>query len=214
MSHKPMFGAPRRGLFGAPMMGSAPSVAPDLSEILAPSTAQTTPLPNMGVLAPTTHPEKQPVDKVPSLGRQIAGVLGGTLSQWAGGENFYAKNMAARQRALAEAAQYQRERADKFTDWQKQYDYERQNPKASVAQPYRWEGNDGDVYELGPDNQPRKLFDDPTARYQPDGVGGLAAIPGTGAGAAAPIAPVGRLTPVGKLTPIGGAASQGAGRFR
>lgn len=213
MSMMPMPSKPRRGLFGAPMMGSAPSVVPDLSEILAPSTAQSAPVPNMGVLAPTTHPEMQGASKQPSLGMQILGSVGGTLSQWAGGENFYAKNMAARQRALAEAAQYQRERADKFTDWKQQQDYQRANPMPSTAQPYRWEGNDGDVYELGPDGKPRKLFDDPTARYVPDGVGGLAAIPGTGAGGTAPTAPVGRLTPVGKLTPIGGALP-GARPFR
>lgn len=52
---------------------------------------------------------------------------------------------------------------DKFNDWKQQYDYEVGHPKASTAQPYRWERNDGSVMELGPQG-PQVLYSDPNPK--------------------------------------------------
>jgi hypothetical protein len=52
---------------------------------------------------------------------------------------------------------------DKFGEWKQQYDYENAHPKASIAQPYRWERNDGSVMELGAQG-PQVLYEDPNPK--------------------------------------------------
>lgn len=126
----------------------------------------------------------------------------------------------------------QAQKGERFAEFRRQYDYELEHPKPSTAQPYRFEANDGDVYELGPDGQPRKVFDDPSPKMDlvPDGQGGYNWVPLPGAAGVAPTAPVGKLTPVADPAPAaappaggvvpgalglrrGGGVGNGTGRF-
>lgn len=72
---------------------------------------------------------------------------------------------------------------------------------ASTAQPYRWRTNAGDLMEIGPDGQPRQLYDDPTQRTQWQRVedprtGAITLVPvPTGAQGAAPATPTPELPP-------------------
>jgi len=108
------------------------------------------------------------------VGRAIAGYLGDALLRQADMDPIYAPSMMMQRKAELMSAQAEAERRAKFDDWRQQYDYERSNPKPSTAQPYRWESNDGSLMELGPDNQPRKVYADPTPKmnFIPDGMGG------------------------------------------
>jgi soluble lytic murein transglycosylase-like protein len=78
--------------------------------------------------------------------------------------------------------------------WQQQQDYQRAHPA-----PYRFEANNGDQMEIGPDGQPRTVYKDPTAKLVRNYDGTWSTMPSS-----APIT-----APVGKLTPIapGGAGS-------
>lgn len=183
----------RGGLFGAPMRYETPPFVGDngASPDAAPITRMAaTPTP-AGFM-----PRKRSIlDKV------------GLLADAFQGSNHNAQALAAQDEQDRDLWLAQQRPQQDFANWQRRYDYEVANPKPSTAQPYRWESNDGDVYELGADGQPKRVFDDPTPRMQfiPDGMGGgqYVALPGTGA--AQPPAPVGTLKPVGKLKPIGGA---------
>jgi len=83
--------------------------------------------------APGTGPVARdaavPTYKKPSTAQLIIGTLGDTLSQWGGGQGTFLPGLARQKQAAAEAQQYQMQRADKFTDWKAQQDYERDNPK-------------------------------------------------------------------------------------
>lgn len=109
-------------------------------------------------------------------------------------------------------------RGQEFEDWRQRYDYETAHPRPSTAQPYRWEGNDGDVYELGPDGQPRRLFDDPTPKmnFIPDGLGGgqWVSVPSAAPGSLVPQPPADGLPAIGSVMPDprrGGPASAPGG---
>lgn len=66
------------------------------------------------------------------------------------------------------------EHAGQFADWKQQYDYERANPKSSVAGPHYWESNDGSLHAVGPDGKSNEVYHDPTPKmnFIPDGMGG------------------------------------------
>jgi len=216
-----MFGNRRRPLFGAEMLGDVPYGTPPINGNPAhqlPSDAGTPwPMPREPIMSPGaeggtitpapaeafTPRKRSTLDKIGILADAFRGTRTNQDALQAVDDRDYA--------AWQQQQQYQRARIDKFADFTREYDYRVKNPMPSTAQPYRWEGNDGDVYELGADGKPRRLFDDPTPRYVPDGVGGLAMIPGTGAASSAP---VGTVRPVGKLTPIGGAGSMAPSTFR
>lgn len=61
-------------------------------------------------------------------GRAIAGTIGDTLLQYNGMDPVFAPQQAAQQKLALEAQQRQAERENKFTDWRRQYDYQRVNP--------------------------------------------------------------------------------------
>ena len=105
-----------------------------------------------------------------------------------------------------------------FTQWQRQYDYERNNPKPSTAQPYRWERNDGSVMELGADGTPRVLYEDPnkkTVTWQTvdngDGTKSLIPVP-LGGGVPAASAGLGNGDKP-DWSKLGGGAGNGTGGF-
>lgn len=95
-------------------------------------------------------------------GRAIAGTIGDTLLQYNGMDAVYAPQQAAQQKAAMDAQQAQADRETKFADWRRQYDYQRENPEPSAAQPYRFEDNAGNVYERdAATGQNRLIFTDP-----------------------------------------------------
>lgn len=96
----------------APFMPSAFPVAPGTTG----TTPVTTTMPDSGF-------------KKPSTLQTIAGIIGDSVAQWQGGQPLFAQTQAMRQKAVYDAAQAQRERANKFADWQSQYDYEIAHPK-------------------------------------------------------------------------------------
>lgn len=114
--------------------------------------------------------------------------------EYGAGAEFGA-NIGARARASAEAAQaealHQQRRMEGREDKQWEWQNKPQDPKDA----YRWRSNRGDLMEIGPDGQPRKVFSDPNERMQwvPDGMGGGNWV---GTPDAAPAAPVGELTPI------------------
>jgi len=138
----------------------------------------------MGIGTPPTPPKAAPQAKrglfAPGgTGRAIAGTIGDVLLQRGGLAPIYAPTMQAQQKTLLDQAQ----RDAEHNEWISRQQWERQNPMPSTAQPYRWESNDGDVYQLDPNNQPQRVFDDPTPRMQfiPDGLGGGQWLPVPGA---------------------------------
>lgn len=145
------FSGSKRGVFGAPMKTTGtPPISPDRGA--SPDAA------------PVTIDAAIPTYKKPSTLQSIAGVLGDTLSQLGGGQATYLQGLQRRQQLADQYVMSQRQRGEKYADWKAQYDYEVANPRPSTAQPYRWESNDGDVYELGADGQPKRIFDDPTQK--------------------------------------------------
>jgi len=156
------------GIFGMPQ-GLAESFAKPMQQPMAPMT------------------EKPKGDGT----KRVIGILGDFLLGLGGQQGIYGpmayQKKMLEQRAQQEAMQSQMKRETDWQDWQRQWEYQRANPKPSDAQPYRFEGNDGDVYELGPDGSPRRLFDDPTPKmnFIPDGMGGGRWVPMPGAAAPA-----------------------------
>lgn len=150
---------------------------PDIADM--PVTANQQPFvnnPSMAAQAAQLMPVDQPKPKFfgqGGTGRFIAGSIGDALQQWAGGQATFAQHRQMQQeaeqragmmqqKAAADQEAAQRDRAAKWENWQRQYDYERGNPKASA--PYRWESNDGSLMEIGADNQPRAVYKDPTPK--------------------------------------------------
>lgn len=122
------------GIFGARMKGAWPIPAPAdptgkalISGIpIAPNVTTATTDPSQ---ASPTLANAMPQWKKPSTLQTIAGVIGDSLSQWSGGQALFGQTQALRQKAMYDAAMQQRERANKFADWQQQYDYEGAHPK-------------------------------------------------------------------------------------
>ena len=100
--------------------------------------------------------------------------------------------------------------------------FKAQQPKQSA--PHYWETNDGSLGMVGPDGQPRIVYDDPNAKMQfiPDGFGGgqWQVVPRmskmgdlTNGANSVPTAGADPTMPVGKLTPIGGGSGNAANPF-
>jgi hypothetical protein len=144
-------------------------------------------------------------------GRNIAGAIGDALLQLNGARPIFAPAQQQRQMMQYQQQQQDRKRQQDWEDYQRQWDYQVGHPKPSTAQPYRFEANNGDVYELDATGKPQKVFADPTPKmnFIPDGMGG-------GQWVAVPtMAPSAPMKPIGKLTPIDGGPSQPAtGGFR
>lgn len=97
--------------------------------------------------------------KQPSKLANVAGSVGDFLLQYAGARPVFGPTMQRRQEI---EFMNERDARNRSLDWQ---DYLRKDAhKRANPDPYRFEGNDGDIYELGPDGQPKKLFDDPTPK--------------------------------------------------
>lgn len=112
-----------------------------------------------------------------------------------------AERMAAI-RAQMEARDAAAKRAADREDWQWKQEYEAAHPKPQ--QPYRTEDNVGNVWEIGPDGQPRRIFTDTTPRYYIQGDRAVE-IPNPYVGQQnAPIQPVGQLTPIDAPAPAQG----------
>lgn len=196
------FSTSRKSLFGAPLV----------ADMLAPSTAPTT-MPNMAAVAPSTHPEMSP--KPIGTGRMIAGYVGDALARWGGGQALFAPIMEQRQRAQQQAAQYQRERTDKFADFQREYDYRAAHPIAPqpteferVAQAAGYQPGTPEYIALMKQRAETQASAPPMVVTNPDGT---RTIYPSGSIPRGPMTPP--AAPVGKLTPMGGAGSQGPGSF-
>lgn len=63
------------------------------------------------------------------FGRHVLGSLGDVLSQNAGFDPTYAPRMMLRQKSAMESQQAEAQRSANWEDWQRQYEYERSNPK-------------------------------------------------------------------------------------
>lgn len=122
------------GLFGARMKGAYPMIQMQAPQ---PSKALVSAIPLApGVTSATTDPSQSvapaassPTWKKPSTLQTIAGIIGDSLAQWQGGQPLFAQSNMLRQKAIYDAAMAQQERANKFTDWQQQYDYQLAHPK-------------------------------------------------------------------------------------
>jgi len=189
-----MFGTTRKGLFGAPMMGADPLAAPGAGLV------------QQDAVTPTY--------KKPSTANLIIGTLGDTLSQWGGGKGTFLPGLQMRQQQAAEAAQYQQQRADQYTDWERKQQYEAAHPSAgggtALQQNYEYlktiDPNAAESYLRTQTTAP------PIVQTNPDGTKTIypsGAIPQ--AGSAAPRQILQQLPP--GAVPMGGAPSQGARTF-
>lgn len=71
-----------------------------------------------------------------------------------------------------EEQQYQRKRGDTVEDWIKKAQIEAQYGKP--AAPHYWEDNTGNLMMVGPDGQPKQVFEDPNPyKLIPNGMGGV-----------------------------------------
>jgi len=184
-----MMGTTQRGLFGAPMLTEAPLAQP--------------------MPAPAVEAYKRP-----STGRMIAGSIGDALQNWSGGRGTFLPGLQAQQEAQRQAAQYQQQRADEYTDWERKQQYEAAHPTAAKDDAFTSTLRNAGIDPTSP--QARALYmqraqtlASPAPNFVSDGAGGGRWVqpPAPGMGAA-PAAPVGKLTPLG-----GGAPSQGARTF-
>jgi len=188
-----MLGTTRRGLFGAPM-GRTPG---DLVEDPT----------SMGVPAPVA------AYAPPSTAKMIIGTLGDTLSQWGGGKGTFLPALQQRQQQAAEAAQYQRRRADEYTDWERKQQYEAAHPTIAKDDTFTRTLSAAGIDPASPQGKALYLQRATTlanpAQFIPDGAGGGQYVRPNASMQAPPQAPVGKLTPLGG----GGAPLQGARTF-
>jgi len=185
-----MFGTTRKGLFGAPMIGEDRSA------------------PGAGLVQ---QDAVTPTYKKPSTANLIIGTLGDTLSQWGGGRGTFLPGLQARQQQAAEAAQYQQQRADQYTDWERKQQYEAAHPTIAKDDTFTRTLSAAGIDPASPQGKALYLQRANTlanpAQFIPDGAGGGQYVRPN------PAAGVGPQAPVGKLTPLGGAPSQGARTF-
>lgn len=88
------------------------------------------------------------------------GAIGDALQQAGGGQGtFMPFVMANRKRQQDWAEDVARRKADR-DEWVWKQQWTRDNPAASTAQPYRFEDNAGNQWEMGPDGKPRLIFTD------------------------------------------------------
>lgn len=158
------------------------------------------------------HPRTGGADPVPRPGQQQRGIsgflerafnpqnalgqFGMALTAAGGGPIGDAMGYMMQQRLAAGQS------GQEFDQWRQRYDYETEHPRPSNAQPHRWENNEGDLMELGPEGNPITRYDDPTPKMNlvPDGRGGYNWVSLPGAPPQLPVAPVGPLTPIGPTT--------------
>ena len=190
-----MFGTTRKGLFGAPMIGEDRSA------------------PGAGLVQ---QDAVTPTYKKPSTANLIIGTLGDALSQWGGGKGTFLPGLQMRQQQAAEAAQYQQQRADQYTDWERKQQYEAAHPTAAKDDAFtltlRNAGIDPESAQAKSLYMQRaQTLASPAPNFVSDGAGGGRWVqpPAPGMGMGGPQAPVGKLTPLGG----GGAPSQGARTF-
>jgi hypothetical protein len=187
------------GIFGARMKGAWPIPAP--ADPTGKALVSGVPLaPN--VTTATTDPAQasanlvstEPQWQKPNTLQTIAGIIGDSLTQWRGGQPMFAQMQALRQKAMYDAAMQQRERANKFADWQQQYDYEGAHPKPANNDTE----NDYNFYQ----QKYGKDFADKWAQFnaanirQPDGTY-MPISAGWATGGQAPSAPLGTALPSG-----------------
>lgn len=183
-----------RGLFGAPMMQdrSAPEAG----------------LVQRDAVVPTY--------KKPTTGQLIAGSIGDALQNWSGGRGTFLPGLQAQQEAQRQAAQYQQQRADQYSDWERKQQYEAAHPTAAKDDAFTSTLRNAGIDPTSP--QARALYmqraqtlASPAPNFVSDGAGGGRWVqpPAPGMGMGGPQAPVGKLTPLGG----GGAPSQGARTF-
>jgi hypothetical protein len=147
-----------------------------------------------------------PSFRKPSTLQSIAGIVGDSLAQWQGGQPIFAQTQAMRQKAVYDAAMAQRERANKYADWQQQYDYEAAHPKPGNNDT----ANDYNFYA----GKYGKDFADSWAKFnaanirQPDGTY-LPVSAGWGGGDQTPAAPLGATLPQGYTIDQPAAAQSG-----
>ena len=179
-----LFGNAQRkpqGLFG----GFAPSDRPRMPENpndafgqseqqMIPQMAQ-----NMGQIGEAMAGPKKP-------GINWLGVLADTLAGAAGREGPYAAQMQAQRQQEAAAQQAQAQREASMQDWRTKFDYERANP--APKDPYRFEDNAGNVWQMGPDGQPQRIFTDQAPKQYMFN-GGMVNVPNPYAQGAGPAAP-------------------------
>ncbi len=188
---------PRRGLFGSPGQGILPGDQPGQPGY--PGGGGPLPGGNPG----QTMPKKRGGIFGTGIGLgDIIGVAGDAVAINRGMAPPHATAMhefdLLRRQQELEDSKYQRKRADDWSMWQRQQDYERANPKpanndtlndmaaAATWTPQQWAIYDQlhPVYKTGPDG-----LTYPVAR--------------SSLGTAAPTKPVGRLTPMGGAAPAG-----------
>lgn len=188
-----MMGTTQRGLFGAPMLTETPLAQP------------------LPVPAPNTSYKR------PSTGRMIAGSIGDALQNWSGGRGTFLPGLQQQREMVQQQAQYQQQRADEYTDWERKQAYQAANPGPVKDDAFTSTLRNAGIDPASP--QARALYmqraqtlASPAPTFLSDQAGGGRWVqppaPGMGMGAA-PAAPVGKLTPLGG----GGAPSQGARTF-
>lgn len=106
--------------------------------------------------------DQQPAKFKPNL----LGVIGDAMQVFGGGQATY-MNGVREQQERAEimrqrALQAQQERETSWQDYVRKFDYEREN--AAPKDPYRFEANNGDIYQIGADGKPMRVFADPTPK--------------------------------------------------
>lgn len=151
--HKP------KGLFG----GFAPGTQ-QMQPAEAPMPAMGNPMAqmggNMGAMSGTMAPKKPGINWL--------GVLADALAGAAGREGPYAAQMQRQREQDFAAQQAQLQRENGWQDFQRRFDYEQAHQKP--ANPYRFEDNAGNVWEMGQDGQPRRIFTDMAPKqYMVDG---------------------------------------------
>jgi len=168
--------------------------------------------------APGTGPVQRdavvPTYKKPSTAQLIIGTLGDTLTQWGGGQGSFLPGLARQKAAAAEAAQYQQQRADKFTDFQREYDYKAAHPTAdagtALRQNYEYlktiDPNAAESYLRTQTTAP------PIVQTNPDGTKTIYPAGAVPQASTAPPRQVIQQLPPGAV-PMGGAPSQGARTF-
>lgn len=166
---------------------------------------------------------QQPEQKKPKFfsrdgaGVRIAGALGDAFLQNLGHRPIYAQRLdqnaqqqQQEQNRLIEQQQYKQKREDDFLDYQRKYEFERNNPKASS--PTSLQSNYEYLKSINPTQAEQFLKNQTTAPplviTNSDGTKTVYPAGQIPRGGAAPTGPV------GKLTPVGGGGSNVTNGFR
>lgn len=132
-----------------------------------------------------------------------------------------AARLAKQRAALAEleAKKYEPQRiGDSIVQMQPDGTYKPLYTAPQNERPYRWESNNGSLMEIGPDGQPRVVYNDPTPKISwvraDNGDGTVTMVP-MGPGGPVNSAPAqgNPTSPLGKLKPLGGPSQSATGGF-